>query len=106
VLRDLGDLTGAREQLERSLAIGEAALGPDHPHVAAWRGHLGGVLQDLGDLTGARAQYERSLAISEAALGPDHPTVAIRRDYLDRVLRALQEESPMERPGAGFKEYS
>jgi hypothetical protein len=35
VLQALGDLAGAREQLERSLEIGEAALGPDHPHVAA-----------------------------------------------------------------------
>ena len=73
VLQALGDLPGAREQLERALAISEAALGPDHPDVGIRRNNLGSVLQALGDLPGAREQYERALAISEAALGPDHP---------------------------------
>jgi hypothetical protein len=45
VLRDLGDLEGARVQLERALAIGEATLGPDHADVANWRNDLGSVLQ-------------------------------------------------------------
>jgi hypothetical protein len=85
VLRDLGDLPGAREQYERALAISEAALGPDHPNVGIRRGNLGGVLRDLGDLPGAREQYERALAISEAALGPDHPTVHALRRHLDSV---------------------
>jgi Tetratricopeptide repeat len=47
VLQDLGDLEGARAQVERALAIGEAALGSEHPNVAIWRGHLNGVLQAL-----------------------------------------------------------
>jgi hypothetical protein len=34
-------------QLERALAIGEAALGPDHPNVATIRDNLDGVLQAL-----------------------------------------------------------
>ena len=73
MLQALGDLPGARTQLERALQISEAALGPDHPNVGIRRSNLGGVLQDLGDLTGARTQFERALQISEAALGPDHP---------------------------------
>jgi hypothetical protein len=44
-------LEGAGEQDERALAIGEAALGPDHPDVATWRGNLGGVLQALQEAT-------------------------------------------------------
>jgi hypothetical protein len=43
VLRDLGDLDGARTQLERAVQIGEAALGPDHPTA----GTLRDLLQDL-----------------------------------------------------------
>jgi tetratricopeptide (TPR) repeat protein len=100
VLQDLGDLEGAKEQYDRALAIGEAALGPDHPHVDIYRNNLGSVLQDLGDLAGARMQYERALAIGEAALGPDHPTLAIWRDNLDGVLQALQNASP-EGPASG-----
>jgi tetratricopeptide (TPR) repeat protein len=94
VLQDLGDLQGARKQLERALQIGEAALGPKHPYVATYRNNLGRVLQDLGDLQGARKQLERALAIGEAALGPDHPTVAIYRSNLDRVVQALREPPP------------
>jgi Tetratricopeptide repeat len=82
---------GAGERDERALEIGEAALGPDHPRVAAWRNSLGGVLRELGDVNGARAQYEPALAISEAALGPDHPTVAALRDNLSGVLQAPQD---------------
>ena len=83
-----------REQYERALAIGEAALGPDHPDVATYRNNLGSVLRALGDLKGARVQLERALAISEEALGPDHPDVAISRGNLSGVLQALQEEAP------------
>ena len=85
LLRQLGDPAGARAQFERALAIGEAALGPDHPQVAVWRNNLGGVLWALGDLEGARVQYERALAISEAALGPEHPTVATLRGILSSL---------------------
>jgi hypothetical protein len=42
-LRDLGDLDGAKAQLDRALAIGEAALGPDHPDVAIYRHNLAAV---------------------------------------------------------------
>jgi hypothetical protein len=38
---------GAGEQDERALAIGEAALGPDHPYVATYRSSFDGVLQAL-----------------------------------------------------------
>jgi hypothetical protein len=55
VLRRLGDLQGARAQYERALAIGEAALGPDHATVATIRSNLGTVLQDLGGPAGGGA---------------------------------------------------
>ena len=42
-----GDLAGARVQLERALAVGEAALGPDHPTMAIRRNNLGSLLQAL-----------------------------------------------------------
>jgi hypothetical protein len=37
-----GQETG--KKYERALAIGEAALGPDHPDVGIWRSNLSGVL--------------------------------------------------------------
>jgi hypothetical protein len=47
VLQDLGELAGARVQLERVLEISEAALGPNHPTMATIRGNLDGVLGTL-----------------------------------------------------------
>jgi Flp pilus assembly protein TadD len=101
LLQELGDLDGARVQMEWALAIDEAALGPDHPDVAALRNNLGRVLQDLGDLEGARMQIGRALAISEAALGPDHPTAVTMRRNLGSLL-GLQEEPSPEEPGSVF----
>ena len=48
VLRELGDLGGARAQHERALEIGQATLGPDHPDVAVYRRNLDDVLQQPG----------------------------------------------------------
>jgi hypothetical protein len=68
VLHALGDLAGARAQLERALAIGEATLAPDHPDMAIRCNNLGLVLRELEDLAGAKEQLERAVAIGEAAL--------------------------------------
>ena len=89
VLRNLGDLDGARKAYQRALAIDEKSFGPDHPSVAIDVNNLGMVLQDLGDLDGARKAYQRALAIDEKAFGPDHPKVAIRVNNLGGVLRSL-----------------
>jgi Tetratricopeptide repeat len=70
VLRDLGDLEGARAAEERALAIREAKLGPDHPHVVSNLSNLGFVLRDAGDLLAAT---HASLAAVLADLG-ESPT--------------------------------
>jgi tetratricopeptide (TPR) repeat protein len=78
----------AKKMYERSLAIDEAALGPNHPEVATDINNLGLVLQALGDLVGAKVLFERAIAMGETALGPDHPSVAIRLSNLGDLLRA------------------
>jgi tetratricopeptide (TPR) repeat protein len=75
-------MTGARLQYEQALRISEAALGPDHPTIGAWRLNLASALRALGDRRGARAQYEQALQISEAALGPDHKQTRAAREAL------------------------
>jgi tetratricopeptide (TPR) repeat protein len=82
-------LAEARPLAERTLAITEAALGPDHPDVAISLGNLAMVMRDLGLAGEARPLAERALAITEAALGPDHPTVAIRLNNLASILQDL-----------------
>jgi uncharacterized protein HemY len=46
----LGRPDQAEPLLRRSLAIGEATYGPDHPYVATILGNLATVLQDLGHI--------------------------------------------------------
>jgi Tfp pilus assembly protein PilF len=48
VLRDLGDLPGARAEFKRALQIGHATVGPNHPNMATFRRNLDQVLQQLG----------------------------------------------------------
>ena len=86
-LKARAEYAQAKKMYERALAIGEAALGPDHPHVADSLNNLGNVLREQGDLAGAKALLERALAIDEAAFGPDHPDVAIDLNNLGKVLR-------------------
>jgi hypothetical protein len=49
VLHAQGDLDGARDLLERALAIREAGLGPDDPEIAASLNNLAAVLRAEGD---------------------------------------------------------
>jgi tetratricopeptide (TPR) repeat protein len=73
VLRQLGDLRGARAKLARAIELGERTLGPDHPNLVAPHSNLGEVLRQLEDLPGARAELIRAIGLGERALGPDHP---------------------------------
>jgi hypothetical protein len=54
VLQDLGDYTGAKELLEKSVASNEKNFGPDHPSTASSYSCLATVLKDLGDYPGAK----------------------------------------------------
>ncbi|MEU7739081.1 tetratricopeptide repeat protein [Nonomuraea sp. NPDC049158] len=83
----------------RTLAIIEAALGPDHPSVAVCLGNLASSLSDLGRPGEAVPLEERALAITEAALGRDHPSVAVRLGNLASSfygLGRLSEAVPLE----------
>jgi Flp pilus assembly protein TadD len=81
-----GDLSGARETVERSVRIGEATRPSADPELATRYGNLAFVLMEQGDLAGARALCERALELTESALGPNHPLVGIRRENLGSVL--------------------
>jgi tetratricopeptide (TPR) repeat protein len=61
---------------ERSLAIREKALGPEHPTVAKSLNNLAALYDSQGQYGKAEPLYQRSLGVSEKALGPEHPDVA------------------------------
>ncbi len=88
VLRDQGDLAGARPLFKRALSISEKALGPDNPSTATSLNNLALLLLDQGDFAGARPLFERALVILETTLGPDHPLTATSLNNLAVMLQA------------------
>jgi len=88
VLRDMGDLEGARENLEMALKVFESA---GHSDVAALFNNLGLILRDMGDLEGARENLEMALRIDEVTGGSNHSNVTAYLNNLGLVLRDMKD---------------
>jgi len=71
-LYDQGKFEQAVHIAEKSLAIKETVLGPDHPDTGASIGGLAVLYQSQGAYAKAEPLYLRALAIDETALGPYH----------------------------------
>jgi tetratricopeptide (TPR) repeat protein len=87
LLREQGDLVGARPLYERAIEVFENVLGPEHPDTAASLNNLASLLQEQGDFAGARVLFERALAIREKVLGPQHSVTAATLNNLAQLLR-------------------
>ncbi|WP_372443292.1 tetratricopeptide repeat protein [Saccharothrix algeriensis] len=88
----------ARPLLERALAIGEAAHGPDHPFVAISLGNLALVLKDLGRHAEAQPLLERAERIragkeNSSPRGDETGRWSCRTPLLHRRLRACPKPS-------------
>ena len=71
-----GKYAEAEPLYERSLAMTEKTLGPEHPEVAQILNNLASLYQAWGKHAEAEPIIVRALAIMEKALGPEHPDVA------------------------------
>ncbi len=100
LLKNQGDLIGARKYFERALRINLKADPPQDPKVAVSRNNLGIILKDLGDLKGAQKEFERALEINLKTHGAKHPEVAVNLNNLGYLLK---DEGDMERAQAYFK---
>jgi eukaryotic-like serine/threonine-protein kinase len=67
---------------ERSLALFEGHVGPEHPHVGAALINLGNAQASLGQFAQALATHTRAYRIFVATHGPEHPDVATTCDAL------------------------
>ena len=85
---DRGRYGEAEPLFQRSLAIYEKALGPDHPEVATALNNLAVLYEDQGRYGEAEPLYQRSLAIAKKALGPDHPDVATALNNLAELYKS------------------
>ena len=82
-----GQYADAEPLYQRSLAIREKALGPDHPEVARSLNNLALLYKEQGKYPETEPLYRRSLAIREKALGPDHLDVARSLNNLAELYR-------------------
>lgn len=88
VRQDLGDLEGARQDLERARKISEGLFGPDHPVVARRLVHLGGALLELGEEEKARRLLERAFAILEVNVVSRNPDLLLASLHLGDALKS------------------
>jgi tetratricopeptide (TPR) repeat protein len=87
ILRQQGDLAGAREFYDLALELDEKEFGPEHPLIADNLEQLGRFLKDQGDIAGAKSLFERTLALREKTLGPSHPSLATANHNLALLHR-------------------
>jgi len=73
---------------QRSLAIREKALGPDHPNIAQSLTNLASLYNRQGRYAEAEPMYWRSLAKREKALDRDHPDLAFTLINLAALTQA------------------
>ena len=94
--RRVGMYDKAQHLLERALASGRAAFGPEHASVAQTLNDLGGLAAEKGDYATAAASLESALSIRRRLYGPEHTNVAdtlaeLGRIYQDQGLNARAE---------------
>ncbi len=83
------DLVEAEDLYRQALAVRMAALGPDHPALAATLARLASVHYVRRRFAKAKEEHQRALAIRIQALGGDHPEVANSLDSLAKAHAAL-----------------
>ena len=87
--RAIGDYEQARVLFERSLAVTEKALGPQHFEVATTLNDMADLFQEMGDDARALALCRRALAIRQKAFGPEHADVMDSLSSLAQILNDL-----------------
>ena len=92
--RAQGRYADAEPLYQRSLAIWEKALGPEHPDVAQSLNNLARLYDTQGRYADAEPLCQRSLAIWETTLGPEHPAVAT---VLENYAFLLRKDEPVGR---------
>jgi tetratricopeptide (TPR) repeat protein len=88
-LLNQGQYAAAMPFAERSLAIREKVLGPEHPDVAQSLNNLAELYRKLGNYSQAEPLYQRSLAILEKVMGKEHPLVALSLNNLALLYQEM-----------------
>jgi serine/threonine-protein kinase len=85
--RRIGTYDKAQHLLERALASGRAAFGPEHASVAQTLTDLGALAAEKGDYATAAASLESALSIRRRVYGAEHTDVADTLAELGRIYQ-------------------
>ena len=102
-----GEAAAGLWHARRAVQIRRAALGDDHPDVAADQGAYAAILQDLGRLEEAEQMLREAQGTFTRAYGPGHLEVGIARTSLGAVLHQagrLDEAEAEYRAGLAIRE--
>jgi len=89
LLKAQGRVEEAASLYKRAIAVGEKALGPEHPNLASILNNFGLLLSSQGRIREAASLHERAIAIIEKSGGRDHPNLA---SILKNLARLFQDE--------------
>ncbi|MEZ4449741.1 MAG: tetratricopeptide repeat protein, partial [Nannocystaceae bacterium] len=92
-----GELAEAREHFEASLAITEAAYGPEDVMIAKMTANLATVHRRAGEHEEALAASRRAREVFTVNLGPEHPALATLANNVGVVLQSMGDLDGAER---------
>ncbi len=98
-----GNYAQAEPLYQRSLAIKEKVLGPEHPAVATSLNNLALLYGNQGKYAQAESLYRRALFVFTKALGPDHPNVAASLGNYAVLLRKMDRDAEAKKMEARAK---
>ena len=96
VYQRLGLHEKAQSLLEKGLAAGRLAFGPEHERVAQSLNELGVLLDERGQYAAAAPLLEQALAMRRKLLGPENKDVAVTLVELGRVYSDLGDDQRAE----------
>ena len=110
-LYQAGKYAAAIPLAQRSLAMREKELGPNHPDVATTLNNLAVLYSEQGEYGRAEPLYVRALAIREKALGPpiplwSSPSATSRGCILRKRSMAERSRSPFALSPSGRKRWA
>ncbi|CAF3963830.1 unnamed protein product [Adineta steineri] len=83
--RNRGKYEEAHTFYEKSLALYQKTLHPNHPDLASSYNNIGLVYENMDNYSKARTFYERAVQIAQQSLPSNHPTLQQRRKNLERA---------------------
>jgi tetratricopeptide (TPR) repeat protein len=88
-----GEYKEALALYEKSLAIRQQSLPPNHPDLAKSYNNIGLVYFNMGDYSKALSYYEKALAIDQQSLPPNHPDLATSYMNIGNVYYSMGDYS-------------